>query len=254
MSMDVAEIESFYQRPEGMFIADLLYQDLGLLQTIWTQMAESGGAPLDKIAVGFPFALLESHHLPAVLMPAETGALAWSGADGIAVASIDSAAWPLATEMCDRMIILHALEHVRDQQGFLDEAWRCLRGSGELILIVPHRRGFWARSDKTPFGQGHPFSRRQIRRQLDQAGFEVAELKPSLFIPAFGLSLTNGVRHRINRLGRYIWPMFGGVLIIRAIKKLYSPHQQANPALRHRVRQFIVRQPAGAISPKNRHE
>ena len=66
MSMDVAEIESFYQRPEGMFIADLLYQDLGLLQTIWTQMAESGGAPLDKIAVGFPFALLESHHLPAV--------------------------------------------------------------------------------------------------------------------------------------------------------------------------------------------
>ena len=66
--------------------------------------------------------------------------------------------------------------------------------------------------------------------------------------------LPNGVRHRINRLGRYIWPMFGGVLIIRAIKKLYSPHQQTNPALRHRVRQFIVRQPAGAVSPKNRHE
>ena len=45
---------------------------------------------------------------------------------------------------------------LRDQQGFLDEAWRCLRGSGELVLIVPHRRGFWARSDKTPFGGGVP--------------------------------------------------------------------------------------------------
>ena len=254
MSMDVAEIESFYQRAEGMFVAGLLHQDLELLQTIWTEKDAHQRAPIDKIAVGFPFSLLESHHLPAVLMPAETGALAWGGTEGIAVASIDSAAWPLATEMCDRMIILHALELVRDPQGFLDEAWRCLRGSGELVLIVPHRRGFWARSDKTPFGQGRPFSRRQIRRQLDQAGFEVAELKPSLFIPAFGLGLPNGVRHKVNRLGRYIWPMFGGVLIIRAIKKLYSPHQQTNPALRHRVRQFIVRQPAGAVSPKNRHE
>ncbi|MEC7246217.1 MAG: hypothetical protein VXW06_04720, partial [Pseudomonadota bacterium] len=79
MSMDVAEIESFYQRAEGVFVAGLLHQDLELLQTIWTEKDAHQRAPIDKIAVGFPFSLLESHHLPAVLMPAETGALAWGG-------------------------------------------------------------------------------------------------------------------------------------------------------------------------------
>lgn len=255
MSVDVAEIEAFYGRPEGAFVSMLLHQDLQQMQTIWTdpQHGATYAGQIEKVAVGFPFALLETAALPAVLMPAETGALAWQGPAGITVASIDSAAWPLASEMCDRILVIHALEHVRDQQGFLDEAWRCLRGSGELVLIVPHRRGFLARTEKTPFGQGRPFSRRQIIRQLEQAGFEVAASRPSLCMPAFALGLPNGVRVKLNRLGRFIWPMFGGVLMIRATKKLYSPYQQANPALRHRVRQFIVRQPAGAISPKNRH-
>jgi len=256
MSVDVAEIEAFYRRPDGLVVAQLLRQDLQRLETIWTnpKAASALATQQEAVAVGFPFALLAQEALPAVLMPAETGALAWPGSDGVTVASIDSAAWPLATEMCNHIFALHALEHVRDQQGFLDEAWRCLRSSGELVLIVPHRRGLWAHADKTPFGQGRPFSRRQIVRQLEQAGFEVTIVKPSLFVPAFGLRLPSSIRHRLNRLGQFVWPMFGGVLIIRAIKKLYSPHQVANPALRHRVRQFIVRQPAGAVSPKNRHE
>ena len=255
MSVDVAEIEAYYRQPDGLAVAALLRQDLQRLQTIWTDPKALSAlvAQQEAVAVGFPFALLAQSALPAVLMPAETGALAWPGAAGVMVASIDSAAWPLATEMCDKIFAMHVLEHVRDQQGFLGEAWRCLRGSGELVLIVPHRRGFWAHADKTPFGQGRPFSRRQIVRQLEQAGFEVEIVRPSLFVPALGLRLPSSIGYRFNRLGRFIWPMFGGVLIIRAIKKLYSPHQVANPALRHRVRQFIVRQPAGTISPKNRH-
>ena len=186
MSVDVAEIEAFYGRPEGAFVSMLLHQDLQQMQTIWTdpQHGAASAGQIEKVAVGFPFALLETAALPAVLMPAETGALAWQGPAGITVASIDSAAWPLASEMCDRILVIHALEHVRDQQGFLDEAWRCLRGSGELALIVPHRRGFLARTEKTPFGQGRPFSRRQIIRQLEQAGLEVAASRPSLCMPA----------------------------------------------------------------------
>ncbi len=256
MSFDVAEIEAYYSNSDGLVVGEILRRDLHRLETIWTnpKALSALATQQEAVAVGFPFALLAHEALPAVLMPAETGALAWPGRDGVMVASIDSAAWPLATEMCNHILALHALEHVRDQQGFLDEAWRCLRSSGELVLIVSHRLGLWAHADKTPFGQGRPFSRRQIIRQLKQAGFEVAIVKPSLFVPAFGLRLPSLMRHRLNWLGRFIWPMFGGVLIIRAIKKLYSPNRVANPALRHRVRQFIVRKPAGAISPKNRHQ
>ena len=122
MSVDVAEIEAFYGRPEGMFVSMLLREDLQHMQTIWTdkQLSAAAAKQIEKVAVGFPFALLETAALPAVLMPAETGALAWQGQTGITVASIDSAAWPLASEMCERILVIHALEHVRDQQGFLD--------------------------------------------------------------------------------------------------------------------------------------
>ena len=37
MSVDVAEIEAFYGRPEGMFVSMLLREDLQHMQTIWTE-------------------------------------------------------------------------------------------------------------------------------------------------------------------------------------------------------------------------
>ena len=55
MSMDVAEIESFYQRAEGVFVASLLHQDLELLQTIWTEKDAQQRAPTDKSRLAFPF-------------------------------------------------------------------------------------------------------------------------------------------------------------------------------------------------------
>ena len=76
MSVDVAEIEAFYGRPEGAFVSMLLHQDLQQMQTIWTDPQHGRLLPvIEKVAVGFPFALLETAALPAVLMPAETGAL-----------------------------------------------------------------------------------------------------------------------------------------------------------------------------------
>ena len=50
-------------------------------------------------------------------------------------------------------------------------------------------------------------------------------------------------------IGRIGWAMFGGVLIVVAKKRLYSSHHQPGHALRQEVRQFMVRQPAGAVTP-----
>ena len=60
------------------------------MQTIWTdhQHGAASAGQIEKVAVGFPFALLETAALPAVLMPAETGACL-AGPAGITVASID---------------------------------------------------------------------------------------------------------------------------------------------------------------------
>ena len=53
-------------------------------------------------------------------------------------------------------------------------------------------------------------------------------------------------------IGRIGWAMFGGVLIVVAKKRLYSSHQQTSHALRQKVRQFMVRRPAGAVTPLRR--
>ena len=40
-----------------------------------------------------------------------------------------------------------------------------------MIVIVPSRRGVWARTDSTPYGQGLPYSKSQLRDLLQRAGF-----------------------------------------------------------------------------------
>ena len=48
------------------------------------------------------------------------------------------------------------------------------------MIIVPNRRGVWARSDISPFGHGRPYSRPQLSRLLQQAEFEQFEVKQLL--------------------------------------------------------------------------
>ena len=123
--------------------------------------------------------------------------------------------------MFDRIFISHALEHVADKGAFLAEVWRCLKGEGEVVLVVPHRRSLWARRQNTLW-PGHPFSRRQLKLALDQAGFDQISIKHSLYMPPFGRRLPPAMRRRLHHAGRIGWAMFGGVLLVRAKTTLFS--------------------------------
>ena len=46
------------------------------------------------------------------------------------------------------------LEMTNDPGTLLREAWRVLAAGGRLLVVVPNRRGLWARMDTTPFGHG----------------------------------------------------------------------------------------------------
>jgi alpha-ketoglutarate-dependent 2,4-dichlorophenoxyacetate dioxygenase len=62
---------------------------------------------------------------------------------------------------------------------------------GRLLLIVPNRRGIWARLDSTPFGHGRPYSRGQLERLLGDALFtplEWTSLPLWYYRPAFILT------------------------------------------------------------------
>ena len=248
MSWDITDIDSYYRTSEGVLVADILAAELshqcrsGLIRAL-TDTAE-------QLAVGYPFPLYSpGQPLPPVFMLAETGVLAWTKDESVITACIDSDSFPCATDIFEQVFVSHALEYVADKVGFLSEIWRCLKGEGELVMIVPHRRSLWARADKTPFGQGTPFSRRQLKLILEQVGFGQIQIKHSLYMPPFGTKLPVVMRRRFHMIGRIGWAMFGGVLIVVAKKRLYSSHHQPSHALRQEVRQFMVRQPAGAVTP-----
>ena len=251
MSWDVTDTDNYYRTPEGVLVADILAADLnhqyssGRMRTL----ADTE----DQLAVGYPFPLyFPDQPLPPVFMLAETGVLAWIRGKDVITACVDSESFPCATDVFEQVFVSHALEYVANKAGFLAEIWRCLKGEGKLVMIVPHRRSLWALSDKTPFGQGTPFSRRQLKLILEQAGFEQIQIKHSLYMPPFGTRLPVAMRRRFHMIGRIGWAMFGGVLIASAKKRLYSTHQQPSHALQQKVRQFMVRQPAGAVTPLRR--
>src|ERR1051326_489416 len=62
---------------------------------------------------------------------------------------------------------------VEDDELPLPDAavWRALAAGGRVLVIVPNRRGVWARIDTTPFGHGHPYSRPQITHLLRETWF-----------------------------------------------------------------------------------
>jgi SAM-dependent methyltransferase len=145
----------------------------------------------------------------------------------------------------DRVILVHALEHAEPLRPFLREIWRVLAGGGRLIVIVPNRRGIWARFERTPFGLGQPYSAGQLSRLLRDNLFTPLATRTALFVPPFGGRLFLSSAMAWERIGERWFDRVAGVVMIEASKQLYAPtavrvpskaearRQRAQPAIGH---------------------
>ena len=129
------------------------------------------------------------------------------------------------------MLLVHALEMAHDPSALLREVWRVLAGGGRLLLVVPNRRGVWARIDTTPFGHGRPYSRSQITHLLRETWFTPTGWGEALHVPPVprGWFLRSAVAW--ERAGAAIAAPFAGVHIVEATKQVY----RAIPARRERA-------------------
>lgn len=75
--------------------------------------------------------------------------------------------WPLEDSVADVVLCTEVLEHVFDSAAFLDEARRCLRSDGALLLTVP----FAARWHYTPHDYWR-FTPSSLTLLLCRAGFD----------------------------------------------------------------------------------
>jgi SAM-dependent methyltransferase len=168
----------------------------------------------------------DSNHVFA-LMLSNQGVCQWPTTSPYAVALVHSDAVPLEDNSVDRILCIHGLEHTENTKHFLDEIWRVLAPQGEVIFVVPNRRGLWARSDNTPFGSGYPYTRRQLRYLLSQAMLTPVDFVPALFTPPYLNNFWKKTAPICNYLGKKIMPRYAGVHIVRVMKQVYiQPKKQ----------------------------
>src|SRR6476619_7021006 len=179
MQQDVADLRDFYNRPLGGVVRRLL------TSRIRSRWRSTQGAALMGLGFAVPYIGMfreEAQRLGA-LMPANQGALAWPASGNSRTVLVEEAMLPLADASVDRLLAVHCLETSERVGPLLREIWRVLTPEGRVLLIVPNRRGIWARLDTTPFGHGRPYSRGQLERLLKDALFSPLEWTSALYMP-----------------------------------------------------------------------
>jgi SAM-dependent methyltransferase len=218
MWSDVREIDAFYRTGTGLMARRLLRRRL---REMWPSVR--GEAVLGFGYVPPYLGLFQGEaERTLALMPAEQGALPWPGDEPNLVALAEEDHWPLPDRAVDRVLLVHALESSEALRAMLREAWRVLADGGKLLAVVPNRRSFWARAERTPFGHGRPFSQSQIERLLRDAMFTPLRAESALMLPPFRARWLLGMAPAWDRLGRRWLGFLAGATLVEAAKQLYA--------------------------------
>lgn len=241
MYSDVVDLRQFYDAPLGHIAQRMVRQRL---RDVWPDVRGQS-----VLGVGYATPYLRALHDEAertvAIMPARQGVVRWPPGQRNLVALAEDAELPFADMTFDRIVLVHALEVTEFWGGLLRECWRVLAGGGRLLVVVPGRRGLWARVDRTPFGHGHPYSAAQLQRLLRDHHFVPEQVARALYVPPFRSRFLIRGAAAWERLGRRWFPRFAGVVMVEASKQLYQRAQTGQVRQRRRV---LIPLPSGAVA------
>lgn len=155
-------------------------------------------------------------------MPAGQGVLHWPEDAPGQVALVDETELPLADVSVDRVLLVHALENSEELRALLREVWRVMASGGRLLVVVPNRRGIWARFERTPFGHGYPFSPPQLARLLRENLFSPLRSSAALYVPPTDWRMMLRAAPAWEQLGDRFGQAIAGVLVVEAVKEIYA--------------------------------
>ncbi|MGH1350920.1 MAG: class I SAM-dependent methyltransferase [Methyloligellaceae bacterium] len=218
MQLDVTELRDFYHRPLGIAVRRHLRN---VIRQKWNNVHGKR-----VIGVGFPAPFLgifkgEAERVGA-FMPAEQGVVLWPRKGPYCSALVDEEMLPLADSSVDMCLLVHSVEMSHNVPALLREIWRVLTPEGRLILVVPNRRGVWARVDSTPFGHGRPYSKSQLRVLLQDTMFVPQSWLYMLYMPPLKSGLLLRTMNAWERIGAAGWPIFSGLIMAEASKEIYA--------------------------------
>lgn len=245
MHTDIVDLREFYHSPLGRLAGHSIAM---ALSSLWARMPEER-----LVGLGYAVPYLDRFRSDTertfAFMPAGQGAVNWPPGEPSSTALVFDEDLPLPDASVDRVLMVHSLEFAESPRETMKELWRVLAPGGRLVIVVPNRRGFWARMEHTPFGSGRPYSRGQLTALLRETNFTPGATAEALFFPPSKRRSVQKLRGLFERLGRALWPIFSGVIVVEAQKRLYQGLPVAARASR---RVFVpVLTPHGVPSTRN---
>lgn len=218
MWIDVVDLRDFYETPRGQVARHMIRRGV---RSLWPDLR---GQRLLGLGYATPYLrqYLDQAERVIAMMPAAQGVLHWPPEGPGVVALTDETELPLPDYSVDRVLLVHGLESAEYLRPMLREIWRVLTGEGRLLVVVPNRRGIWARLDRTPFGWGHPYSPAQLSRLLRNHMFTPTRTERALYIPPTASRTLLRWAPAWERAGQRWFPRFAGVVMIEAGKQLYA--------------------------------
>jgi SAM-dependent methyltransferase len=236
MSLDVVDLRGFYAAPLGRIAHRFVSR---VLRSWWPN-----ATGMAVLGIGYAVPYLGQFEDEAVrvlgFMPAEQGVVHWPRPEVTSTALVEVDALPLPDGCIDRLLVVHLLEVAEHPRDVLAEIWRVLAPGGRMIAVAPNRRGWWARTDATPFGYGQPFSKSQLNGLLRATLFSPERFDEALYVPPFPQRAAWRLAPFMEACGRKLALPGAGLHIVEASKQLYRP-----VPLRRGARQAVPRlQPA----------
>jgi SAM-dependent methyltransferase len=244
--MDIVDLREFYQSSLGQVARRMIRRRIRLL---WPNVRG-----LSVLGIGYATPYLRPFRDEAerviAAMPAVQGVTFWPPEGPGLVALADEAELPFETMSMDRVLLVHGLETTEQLRPMMREIWRVLAGNGRLLVVVPNRRGLWARADWTPFGHGFPYSASQLKQILRDTMFVPERTDHALFLPPLRSRALLTIAPAWEELGSRWFKAVAGVTIVEASKQIFAgvPRRAAEPA----KRRLIVSLPGGAAPAAHR--
>ncbi|ACJ01294.1 class I SAM-dependent methyltransferase [Rhodospirillum centenum] len=218
MYSDVVDLREFYEGSLGQVVRRLIRRRV---RELWPDVT---GQRVLGIGYATPYLRPFRDEAERVLamMPASQGVVFWPQEGPGLVTLTDEAELPLPDMSVDRVLLIHGLEYTEHLRPMLREVWRVLAGGGRLIAIVPNRRSIWARSDRTPFGNGSPYSSSQLKKTLRANLFVPEKESCALFMPPARSRFLLAGAGAWEEIGARWFKAFAGVIVVEASKQIYA--------------------------------
>jgi SAM-dependent methyltransferase len=241
MFHDIVGLRSFYAQPLGHVARRLI--NLALRR----RWPDTRGMALVGVGYATPYlgVFREEVERTFAFMPATQGVVKWPSAAPSLAALVHETLLPLQDASVDRVLAIHALEMSVHAPDMLSEVWRVLAAGGRVLIVVPNRRGLWARMDTTPFGYGRPYSRAQLTQLLREALLTPVGWEEALWVPPFARSTFLRTAVAWERVGKTLSLPFAGVHIVEATKQVWRPVTARPTRATSRVLAPATAEPAG---------